>query len=210
MNKITTVIDKVLLDEEQSHDEAEIIRQLKDKFHCTTESSVKVQILTVLPMSWSIERIQREFGASNFMVRKAKQLVKQHGILSTPDPHPGRPSLKENVIDLVKLFYESDTSSRMMPGKKDFISVKTDHGRIHVQKRLILSNLKELYQDFKNKYLTEHIGFSKFAELRPTHCILAGGSGTHSVCVCTIHQNVKTNAARGKATRARNIPSLYS
>ena len=28
-------------------------------------------------------------------------------------------------------------------------------------------------------------------ELRPKHCILAGTSGTHSVCVCTIHQNVK-------------------
>ena len=35
------------------------------------------------------------------------------------------------------------------------------------------------------------IGFSKFAELRPRYCVLAGASGTHSVCVCTIHQNVK-------------------
>ena len=35
------------------------------------------------------------------------------------------------------------------------------------------------------------IGFSKFAELRPKHCILAGASDMHSVCVCTIHQNVK-------------------
>lgn len=29
------------------------------------------------------------------------------------------------------------------------------------------------------------------AELRPKHCVLAGTSGTHCVCVCTIHQNVK-------------------
>ena len=35
------------------------------------------------------------------------------------------------------------------------------------------------------------IGFSKFAELRPRYCVLAGASGTHSVCICTIHQNVK-------------------
>jgi len=33
--------------------------------------------------------------------------------------------------------------------------------------------------------------FSKFAELRPKRCILAWASGTHSVCVCAIHQNVK-------------------
>ena len=77
------------------------------------------------------------------------------------------------------------------PGKKDFVSIKTEQGRVHVQKRLILSNLKELYCDFKDKYPTEHIGFTKFAELRPKHCILAGASGTHTVCVCTIHQNVK-------------------
>ena len=55
----------------------------------------------------------------------------------------------------------------------------------------ILSNLKEVYYAFKDKYPNEKVGFSKFAELRPRHCVLAGASGTHSVCVCTIHQNVK-------------------
>ena len=33
--------------------------------------------------------------------------------------------------------------------------------------------------------------FSKFAEFRPKECVLPGSSGTHSVCVCTKHQNVK-------------------
>ena len=45
---------------------------------------VKVQILTVLSRSWSIRQVQEEFGASNYMVRKVKELVKQKGILSTP------------------------------------------------------------------------------------------------------------------------------
>ena len=44
---------------------------------------------------------------------------------------------------------------------------------------------------FKDEHPEERIGFSKFASLRPKHCILAGASGTHSVCVCTYHQNVK-------------------
>ena len=35
------------------------------------------------------------------------------------------------------------------------------------------------------------VGLSKFAKLVPKECVLAGGTGTHSVCVCTIHQNVK-------------------
>ena len=78
-----------------------------------------------------------------------------------------------------------------MPGKKDFISVRQGEKRVHVQKRLVLSNLKEAYSEFKDKFPDVKVGFSKFAELRPRHCVLAGASGTHSVCVCTIHQNVK-------------------
>ena len=78
-----------------------------------------------------------------------------------------------------------------MPGKKDFISVKQGEQRVQVQKRLILNNLKELYQLFKDNHPNGKVGFSKFAELRPKHCVLAGASGTHSICVCTIHQNVK-------------------
>ena len=42
------------------------------------------------------------------------------------------------------------------------------------------------------------VGFSKFADLCPKHCVLAGASGTHAVCVCTIHQNVKLMMVGGK------------
>lgn len=67
------------------------------------------------------------------------------------------------------------------------MSIKDAGGRRHIQKRLVLCNLKELYQNFKDKHPSLKIGFSKFAELRPRYCVLAGASGTHSVCVCTIH-----------------------
>ena len=87
--------------------------------------------------------------------------------------------------------WTSDDISRIMPGKKDFVSVKQEGKRVHVQKRLVLSNLTEVYREFKDKNPDKKVGFSKFAELRPRHCVLAGASGTHSVCVCTIHQNVK-------------------
>lgn len=189
MEVLTMKMGEVMIGEKQT-DESEMLQQLKEKFHSTPQNSIKVQILTVLPKSWSIQRIQMEFGASNFMARKAKQLVKDKGVLSSPDPRPGR-QLPQEVLDHVAKFYENDKHSRCMPGKKDFVSVLSANGRIHVQKRLILCNLKELYQHFKMKYPQQHIGFSKFAELRPKHCILAGASGTHSVCVCIIHQNVK-------------------
>ncbi|XP_044591487.1 uncharacterized protein LOC123269717 [Cotesia glomerata] len=79
-----------------------------------------------------------------------------------------------------------------MPGMKDFVSIRNDDGnQVPVQKRLVLSNLKELYQCFREINAAEKIRFSRFASLRPKHCVLAGASGTHTICVCTIHQNVK-------------------
>ena len=47
-----------------------------------------------------------------------------------------------------------------------------------------------MYSEFKSQFPNYKVGFSKFAELRPKQCVLAGASGTHSVGVCTIHQNV--------------------
>lgn len=75
-----------------------------------------------------------------------------------------------------------------MPGKKDFVSVSRN---VHKQKRLILCNLKELFSAFREKFPEAKVSFSKFCSLRPKWCVLAGGAGTHSVCVCTMHQNIK-------------------
>ena len=179
--------------------ESEILTQLKDKFNATsTSKSEQVQILTILPLSWSIKKIEEQFGCSDYMVRKAKKLVKEKGILSTPNPKPGK-VLSQKTADSVREFYNSDEVSRALPGMKDFVSVKQPDGkRVHVQKRLVLGNLKEIYKLFKENHQTLNIGFSKFAELRPKNCILAGASGTHSVCVCTIHQNVKLMMLGGK------------
>ena len=75
-----------------------------------------------------------------------------------------------------------------MPAKKDYAGVSCN---THKQKRLILSNLNELYANFKSKCISTSTGFSQFCELQPKWCVLAGSSGTHSVCVCTYHQNMK-------------------
>jgi len=108
----------------------------------------------------------------------------------TPNPKPGK-TLNENTVQLVKDFYQDDNISRMMPGKKYCITIRDKGVKIQLQKRLVLANLNEIYQAFKEKHPTHRIGFSKFCELRPKNCILAGKSGTHTVCVCTVHQNIK-------------------
>ena len=89
--------------------------------------------------------------------------------------------------------------------------MKKEGKRQHIQKRLVLSNLREVYCEFKERFPDCKIGFSKFAGLRPKHCVLAGASGTHSVCVSTIHQNVKLmSLVQGDADkRATNVPPLF-
>ncbi|XP_074096104.1 uncharacterized protein LOC141525487 [Cotesia typhae] len=138
-------------------------------------------------------RICETMNTSRHLSRVAKNLVEETGLLSTPE---SKLDMGRTITDQVKLkvenFYNDDEYSAQMPGMKDFVSIRSDDGnRIHVQKRLILSNLKELYQCFCEINPTERIGFSKFVSLRPKHCVLAGASGTHTICVCTIHQNVK-------------------
>ena len=201
LNKIKVAAAKAILPSmtpAEIDNDSDIIAQLKEKFHSSTDRSQKVQILTVLPKSWTTRKVEEEFAVSNYMVRKAKDLVKDQGNLSSPNPKHGSSSLSLATISLVQAFYELEEVSRITPGKKDFVSIRKDNQSANVQKRLMLNNLKELYQEFKEKHPTDKIGFSKFADLRPKHCILAGASGTHTVCVCTIHQNVKLMMIGGK------------
>ena len=110
------------------------------------------------------------------MVHNAQTLVKEKGILAVSEPKKG----KSETLSAVKMFYHDEEYSRQLPGKKDFVSVSKN---VHVQKRVILCNLKELHSAFKSKHPTLQVGFTKFCSLRPKWCIVARASGTHSVCL---------------------------
>lgn len=183
----------------------EILIQLKEKFNNpSTPTSAKIMILTLAPTSWSENRLAEEFHTSRRQAKKAKELVKQNGILSSPNPRGGR-KLSSETENLVAKFYLREDNTRIMPGKKDFVSIKLDNGtRIHLQKQLLMCNINELYQQFKLEYPGIKVGLTKFYTLRPKQCIFAGDSGTHVVCVCIYHQNVKLMLDGG------DIPSLTS
>jgi uncharacterized lipoprotein YajG len=77
-----------------------------------------VTILTILPKSWSIQKVQEVFpNASNYMIRREKQLVMDQGIMSSPNPKPGK-TLNKVTVEVVKRFYNSDEVSEIMHGKK--------------------------------------------------------------------------------------------
>ena len=105
--------------------------------------------------------------------------------------------MPDETVSTVRSFYKDDENSRIMSGTKDTVSIKVDGKKTILQKRLVFSNLKELHRLYIAKHPDNHIGFSKFAELRPSNCVLTGANSTHCVCVCTYHHNFKlmVNAA---------------
>lgn len=164
-----------------------MIMLMKDKV-ANVNRAKKIQMLTLAPPSWSKEKIMSEFNATEHIVRQARKLKNEKGILSIPEPKKGK-RISDDIVKLVIDFYQHDEFSRMLPGAKDKVSIKRN---VYMQKRLILCNLRELYSCFKWEHPpTIKINFSKFCTLRPKWCILADSAGTHSVCVCSIHQNVK-------------------
>ena len=101
MKEITESMKNLMIRSDAGHTENNDGREMiKDKFEVTTDRATQMQILTVLPQSWSAQKIQDEFSVTNYMARKSKELVKEKGILSIPNPKPG-PSLSPETTDLI-------------------------------------------------------------------------------------------------------------
>ena len=158
---------------------------IKDKLNDNSlKISQKLQILTVAP-DWARVYVAKYFNVSEHTVCEARKLAREKGILALLDPKRGK-CLSKEVENSVKLFYENDEYLWLIPGAKNYVSVTRN---VHQQKHLLLCNLKKLYQSYKEKFSQHKIGLSKFCELRLKWCIPISSSGTHSVCVCTVHQN---------------------
>lgn len=143
---------------------------MKEKYNSLDENDpLRVTILTIAPTSWSIRKIAIEFNTSKRMAKKGKELRESQGGLARYSTKRGK-ILPIITVENIEKFYNSDLNSRLMPGKRDSISVKVENKRTLIQKRLLLLGLKELHCYKKEHY----VGFSTFAKLRPKYCILAG------------------------------------
>ena len=71
---------------------------------------------------WPYNKIKKHFDASNHMISVAKNLAVERGILSMQEAKSGKildTSIVKKVIDQ----YTNDDISRVMAGKKNFVSV---------------------------------------------------------------------------------------
>lgn len=97
--------------------------------------------------------------------------------------------MQKHIID----YFSDDENTYTYPGKRDYVKVIIDGRTILKQKKLLLHTVHDLYLKFQNSYTgNEKIpSFSYFASLKPAECIHAGDPGSHTICVCAQHQNIK-------------------
>lgn len=86
-------------------------------------------------------------------------------------------------------FYTSDEYSRQLPGMKNVKSVKQPNGkRIKIQKRLLLTNFKELYAEYKKNMqpmLNLYASLPPFLKIdRPTSSVSELAARTLFVSAC--------------------------
>ena len=86
----------------------------------------------------------------SFYARKRKMVFDDCGVKQKLKKEAERKqrcdALSTEVITKVEEFYQQDGISRMLPGKKDFISVKTNNGREHRQK-----NIREAHEHHEHQ-----------------------------------------------------------
>ena len=138
---------------------------MKEKFKISNKRE-KIQISTLTPESWTLQKKAKEFKVSKATARKARILRKEKGILAVPKPVI-RKKPSEKTVNSVLEFYQNDEYSRQLPGKKDCVSIGKN---VHVSKHPI-----------------RKISFSKFASLRPKWCITVGPKKVHILYVRAQH-----------------------
>lgn len=65
-----------------NQDFLDIIARLKGKYDQNTTRSEKMQILTLLPLSWSARKVALIMDCTEYMAKTAKKLTETSGILS--------------------------------------------------------------------------------------------------------------------------------
>jgi hypothetical protein len=172
------------------------MKAVKQKIKSTEKRGQQLSLLTLAPASWTHRQTSDYFNVSEYASAQGSELKTKSGILACPAAKTASRQMSDDDKQRIIDFYTSDEYSRQLPGMKNVKSVKQPNGkRLKIQKRLLLVNVDELHSDYKKKYKNidgiKTFGLSAFADLRPKHVITVGSSGSHLVCVCIYHQNVK-------------------
>ena len=135
--------------------------------HYGSTKSEQLELLSLSPSCWSIEKVSSFFEFSISVVRISME-KNAKGILSEPSTkaeHKTFDELKQADLE----FYECDDFTRMCLGKIEFITIKINGNKENKEKRLLSCNLNGLHVEFL-KWVLCQISFLKFCQLRPKWC----------------------------------------
>ena len=91
---------------------------MKEKL-VTASNTEKLQILTLVPDSWSRKYCSEYFGISEYLIRLATELKQRKRIIAQPSQKKSKAIAQETTDP----FYEDDEYSRQLPRKKDCVSI---------------------------------------------------------------------------------------
>lgn len=131
----------------------EMMSSLKDKFSQSDNRKDKIQLLTLMPLSWNDHKISTEMGCTRKAVATAKVVRESRGILATPKIVVSTKKLPDTTAELVKKFFRSSLISRESSNTADYVIVRNEDGvKQYITKRFLLVSLSEAYSQFKQKY----------------------------------------------------------
>ena len=91
--------------------------------------------------------------------------------------------LPESTVKCVQNFFLLESISRKAPGRKDYVSVRSEGKKMKLQKHHIMWSLKEVCKLFPKEHPNIKISLSKFCSLRPVHVLLSSAM-PRDVCLC--------------------------
>jgi hypothetical protein len=160
-----------------------MIPQLKEHFHVTGKRVKRLQLLQFFQRAGQlgIYSTSSKPQITWFSLPRTSQLRKAF----CQAPIKTRQSVTPATADTVKQFYASNEISRIMPGAKDYISVNSEGTKVHLQKQLILCNLKEAYLSSKEQNPEMSLDLSKFVVMDKK--LYVGWSKWYTCHLCVYH-----------------------
>ena len=162
ISKVTNAVSKaaaIPLDESALAQSADclnccrLVKLIKEKLAITEDKGEIIQFSTIVPSDLSISKAAKVFNVSEYTAGQACELRLRlrKGILSMPEQKQ-KAGISQVTKQTALAFYESEEISRLLPGKKDCVSIQLpDKTKIKKQKRLLLSNISEFNAVLKGK-----------------------------------------------------------
>ena len=104
------------------------VEDLKSAIFMTTNRHEILTLLTTLPDDWGIKNISKTFGITRHTAFRTKKLRQRKAYGSKTEKKSGR-LINSDVAKKVREFYVSDEVSHVMPGIRDYKSVKRNGKR---------------------------------------------------------------------------------